>query len=54
MITTPENVTGQYFLRVQNKEFKAMISAGVSGIKYLINYRIHENKHKNPYSLLEV
>lgn len=53
-MTTPENVTGQYFIRVQSKEYTASISEEVSGLSYLIKYRLHKKSEKNPYEYLDI
>jgi hypothetical protein len=53
MVTTPASVSGQYFIRVQNKEYEANIRQEVSGISFMIQYRVLPKSDPNPLTGLD-
>lgn len=53
IVTTPANITGQYFIRVQNKEYTAGMSDKAGGITYMIRYMLFPTAQKNPYLSLD-
>lgn len=51
-MSTPPGVSGQYFIRVQNKEYEADISHKIAGITYMISYTLIGVETKNPYEMV--
>ena len=52
VVSTPPGVSGQYFIRVQNKEYEADISHKIAGITYMISYTLIGVETKNPYEMV--